>query len=135
MLPEVGIERWVKSIIDNLPLTKGDICDVSLQINIDGPPLLRSSNKQFGPILERLTKPCYSKPFVTGLCSGDQKTTNVHEYTEELVSELENLFQIGFLIFVNEEIRSRYTVSIIIYDAPAKAFVKQTKGHSGHHGW
>ena len=60
--------------------------------------------------------------------------TNVHGYTEELVSKLEKLFQNGVLISVDEIIRSRFTVSSIIYDAPAKAFVKQIKGHSGYHG-
>ena len=56
MLQEVGIERWVKFIIDSLPLAKGDIAEVSLQINLDGLPLFRSSNKQFWPILERVPK-------------------------------------------------------------------------------
>ena len=129
-----GIEKWVKSFIDSLPLEKDDIGEVSLQINIDGLPLFRSSNKQFWPILGRLAKPCDSKPFVIGLYSGDQKPTNVHEYTEELVTELENLLQNGVLISVDEEIRTRFTVSSIICDAPAKAFVKQIKGHSGYHG-
>ena len=69
-----------------------------------------------------------------GLYFGDQMPTNVHGYTEELVSKLENLFQNGVLISVDEIIRSRFTVSSIIYDAPAKAFVKQIKGHSGYHG-
>ena len=116
-------------------MQKGDIGEVSLQIYIDGLPLFSSPNQQFGPISERLTKSCYSKPFVIVLYSGDQKQANVHEYTEELVSELENLFQNRVLISVDEEIRSRFTVSSIIYDAPAKAFVKQIKDHSGYHGF
>ena len=85
---------------------------------------------QLWPILGRLIKPSFSKPFVIGLYSGDHKLTNVHEYAERLASELEILFQNGILISVDEEIHTRFTVSCIICDA--KAFVKQIKGHSGY---
>ena len=50
-----------------------------------------------------------------GLFFGDQKLTNVHKYTEELVTELENLFQNGVLIYFDEETRTRSAVSSIIF--------------------
>ena len=54
-----GIEKWVKTFIDSLSLAKDGIEEVSLQFNIDGLPLFRSSNKQFWHILGTLAKPCF----------------------------------------------------------------------------
>lgn len=129
-----GIETWVKSIIESHPVLKANsnIEEVSMQINIDGLPLFKSSNMQLWPILGRLVKPILSRPFVIGLYSGKQKPTNVHEYTEKLISELRDLFQNGILISGIEDIRPRFSLSCIICDSPAKSFVKQIKGHSGY---
>lgn len=91
-----GIEVWVKSIINSLPLSKTDVDEVSLQINIDGLPLFKSSNMQLWPILGRLVKPSVSRPFVIGLYCGIQKPTNVQEYLEKLVLELQDLFKMAF---------------------------------------
>ena len=44
------------------------------------------------------------------------------------MTEKENRFQNGVLISVDEEISTRFTVSSIMCDAPAKSFVKVSKG-------
>jgi len=129
-----GIEVSVKTIIDSLPISKDDVDEVSIQTNSDGLPLFKSSNMQIWPILGRLMKPSCSKPFVIGLYSGKQKPTNVHQYTEKLVSELQDLFQNGILISDDEEIHCRFSLSCFVCDAPAKAYLKQIKGHSGYYG-
>ncbi|WAR04720.1 hypothetical protein MAR_020089 [Mya arenaria] len=42
----------LKTIIDSLPISKDDVDEVSIQINIYGLPLFKSSNMQLWPILE-----------------------------------------------------------------------------------
>ena len=59
-----GIETCVKSIVDGLRISVENITEVSLQINIDGLPLFKSSSVQLWPILGRLVKPTISKPYM-----------------------------------------------------------------------
>ena len=58
----------------------------------------------------------------------------MYEYLDKFVSELEALYQDGCLLSENAAIRTKFSLSCIICDAPARAFVKQIKGHSGYHG-
>lgn len=125
-----GIENWVMSIVTGIE----NVTEVSLQVNIDGLPLFKSSGAQLWPILGRLVKPKISKPFVIGLYSGDQKPTSVAEYLNHFVRDLNDLFQNGVRVSDESEERVEFSLSCIICDAPAKAFVKQIKGHSGYHG-
>lgn len=116
-----GIENWVMSIASGIE----DVTEVSLQVNIDGLPLFKSSGAQLWPILGRLVKPVMSKPFVIGLYSGDQKPTSVTEYLGHFVRDLDNLFRNGVRISDESEDRVGFSLSCVICDAPAKAFVKQ----------
>ncbi|KAG1690735.1 hypothetical protein GQR58_007599 [Nymphon striatum] len=104
------------------------------RINIDGLPLFKSSGAQFWPILGKLVKPQISKPFIIGLFSGVSKPSNLFEYLEHLVTELDNLFLNGILISETAEDRVVLSLSCVICDAPAKAYIKQIKGHSGYSG-
>ena len=56
------------------------------------------------------------------------------EYLEHFVKELEGLFQNGIKLWDDSEIRAVFSLSCVICDAPAKAYIKQIKGHSGYHG-
>lgn len=124
-----GIEKWVKTMIftDNVE-------EVSIQVNIDGLPLFKSSGAQFWPILGKLVKPHISKPFLIGLFSGESKPSNLSEYLEHFVTELDNLFRNGILISETADDRVVFSLSCVICDAPAKAYIKQIKGHSGYSG-
>lgn len=95
--------------------------------------MFKSSGAEFWPILGRLVKPATSKPFVIGLYSGNQKPTNVSDYLDQFVTELDYLFQNGILISDAAANRVPFSLSCIICDALAKAFVKQVKGHSGYY--
>ncbi len=61
----VGLLQELQQL--NCPVPMTDITSVSLQINIDGLPLFRSSSTQFWPVLGRLISPYVYKPFVIGL--------------------------------------------------------------------
>jgi len=51
---------------------------VSMQINIDGIPLFKSTGGQFWPILGKLALPFPSEPFVIGISSGVNKPGNLN---------------------------------------------------------
>jgi len=110
-----------------------DIESVSVQFNIDGLPLFKSTNAQLWPILCRLIRPVETAPFVVGLYSGNKKPGNVHTYLQFFREELENLLTNGVKC-PNSDRTVLVYVSCFICDTPARAFVKQTKGHSGYYG-
>jgi len=99
-------------------------------MNIDGLPLFKSSNTQFWPILGRTIHPAVSKPFAIGIFLGNGKPKN---YLCDLIDHINNLTATGLLIpHTGQHIQIK--VSCVICDSPARAFVKQSKGHSGHFG-
>ena len=107
--------------------------EVSIQINIDGLPLFKSSRTQFWPILGRLTIPLETKPFIIGLYCGDQKPGNINEFLHDFVSEVKLLNEQGLLMErCNRKLKVK--ISCFICDAPARAFVKQVKYYNAYHG-
>ena len=114
-----------------LGLSPGDIDSVSIQINVDGLPLFKSSNTQLWPILGKLVNPQVQEPFIIGIFCGSQKPANLAEYLAEFVTETNTLEEEGKLW---QEGRIQVKVSCVICDAPAKAYLKQIKGHSGYFG-
>lgn len=109
------------------------ILSLSIQINIDGLPLFKSSSTQFWPILGRIVKPHTTKPFIVGLFVGQSKPGNVQEYLHDFVDECRILQEAGLKIPEVHHI-IQFNISCVICDTPARAFVKQVKGHSGYYG-
>lgn len=114
---------------DVLPRTE----QVTIQININGLPLFKSSGTQFWPILGRFTMPLETKPFIVGLYCGDQKPGNVSEFQCDLVSEMKLINEQGLLM---ERFNWKLKVKIFCFicDAPARVYVKQVKYHNAYHG-
>ena len=79
---------------------------------------------QIWPICGRIVDPKMSKPFLIGLYCGNCKPKNAHEYLDDFLNELVELE------FGNDCGLSVY-VQLIICHAPARAYILQTKGHSG----
>ena len=104
---------------------------VKLQLNIDGLPLFKSSNTQLWPILGMVEGLSCRQPFVIGLYSGASKPNNLTDFLNDFVSEMATLERDG--LYFHD---SHYNVSIsaVICDAPARAYVKNVKGHSGYSG-
>ncbi|XP_071582262.1 uncharacterized protein [Temnothorax nylanderi] len=132
---ESGGKMWYKGFKVNLDQmllpdylrTHGKII---IDINMDGLPLFNSSKLKFWPILGHLVG-TLNEPFIIAVYCGKSDPQNIEEYLEKYVSELENLFHNGY-----EYEGNNYEVVIRNYvlDAPARAFIKCCKGHSGYAG-
>ena len=129
-----GLAPSLLKLVENRPNAEtSDLNSVLVQFNIDGLPLFKSTSTQFWPILCRVIEPFECKPFIVGLYSGNRKPGNVQEYLQLFRDEIEVLIQNG-IQFSNSVRKFAVEISCFICDAPARAFVKQTKGHSGYFG-
>jgi len=97
-----------------------------VNINVDGVPLYRSSSTQFWPILCQINS---SKPIIVALFLGACKPNSVSEFLSDFVQEMSDLQSCGF---ASESGMRPAPVFLraVICDAPARAFIKSTKGHN-----
>lgn len=102
-----------------------------LQFNIDGLPLFKSSKLQFWPILGCLKCDYTKSPFLVGVFCGVGKPKSVFQYLEQFIGDLKNVLSNG-IRYLNKQFEVK--VSSFICDAPARAFIKQTKAHNGYSG-
>ena len=104
---------------------------ITFQVNIDGLPLFKSSNSQFWPILGMLDSPPIKEPFIIGLFYGSKKPTSASDFLSCFAAEMKELQMNG--LTYNGTLH-RVSMSVAICDAPARAFVKNIKYHSGYFG-
>jgi len=79
-----GVEKGIRDVLNQIdPLPKA----IHLQVNIDGLPLFKSSNKQFWPILGLVEEDKTKQPFVIALYLGSKKPENVNLFLESFVNE------------------------------------------------
>lgn len=102
---------------------------IELQVNIDGVPLFRSSNAQLWPILGRVVG--LKQPFIIGAFCGSTKPLNVNEFLSDFIMEASTLHSSGLNL---GDHCFKFQIQCFICDAPARAFIKQTKLHSGYFG-
>lgn len=103
---------------------------LTLRVNIDGLPLFRSSKMELWPILAKVKELAGSDVVIIGLYAGSTKPDSVQEYLKDFIQDLKLLTQEG--LHYNGK---HYNVALpdaFICDAPARAFLKCTKGHSGY---
>ena len=103
---------------------------IIISLNIDGFPLFKSSNTSVWPVLGAVTNLKPMKPFLITVTVGKSKPSNL-DFLNETMIDLNNLLINGF--DYNER-HFGVTLSCIICDAPAKAFVKRVKQYSGYYG-
>ena len=122
----IGIEGNLLRLLKNVKKLRK--CEtLSLQFNVDGLPLFKSSNIQLWPILCRVKN--IATPFVIALFCGSKKP-DVEPYLRQLVQELKDLLSEGVVY----DKQYKVEVSCFICDAPAKCFIKQVKQYSGYEG-
>lgn len=123
----IGVATQLKKFSDYVALPE----KLSLDVNIDGLPLFRSSKTKLWPVLLRLNN-VYSCPvFPVGIYMGRSKPNSCNEYLGKFITELAHLIsngiEIGGKLFYLE-------IRAIICDAPARAFVSGTHSHTSKHG-
>jgi len=84
---------------------------------------------QLWPILGRVVGT--NSPFLIGAFSGSCKPPNAEQFLRPFITEALELSDVGFML---QGVHFRAQISCFICDAPARAFVKQTKLHSGYYG-
>lgn len=94
---------------------------ISLNINIDGIPIYKSSKTQFWPILFTVHEIDNFVPMVAGIYCGDRKPASVQRYLQRLVEELQPLIEHGLTINNN---KLHVKIRCFICDAPARSMIK-----------
>lgn len=95
-------------------------------MNIDGVPLFMPSNSQFWPILCSFGG---FQPFLIALYYGDTKPKSVDESLYDFATEFRELKVNGIVV---DEKKFLVTFKAFICDAPARAFLKCVKSHTGY---
>ena len=106
---------------------------LSLNINVDGLPISNSKYWQMWPIQVLVTNADYSHPEIVSLFTGETKPPSVKDYLDEFVKELRFLSKNQFYVN-NNAYRIDINKCIFVADSPARAFIKQNKGHNSKHG-
>lgn len=101
---------------------------LQLQLHVDGMTVFKSSKLQLWPIIGRVLRPL-SSLFIIGIFCGKQKP-QIDEYLHDVVCDLKSILKDGFVTKEGRVIPVE--IAHIICDAPARAFIKQTKQHSGY---
>lgn len=127
----LGVKTAVVSKITENIAYATDNPHIRMQLNIDGLPLFKSTNGQFWPILGRLENYLNDEPFIIGLYYGVTKPKSVDEYLTDFVREMGILERDGF---DHAGLHFDISISSVICDTPARAFVKCVKSHSGYSG-
>jgi hypothetical protein len=125
---QFGLADQIESQIVDHSFEVNSNTSVSLQINIDGVPIFKSSGGQFWPILGKIDKPFVSKPFIIGIFYGVNKPSDL-DFLTEFVDECRKLLQHG-VVYNGFVIKLAF--SAFVCDTPAHAFLKGTKGHTAY---
>jgi hypothetical protein len=119
----MGHEKFKKKILEKH--------EINLSFNVDGIPIFKSSSKQFWPLSCRIhIKNVVVSPFAVAIFSGDSKPFSVAVYLQQFIEELNNLTSNGFEY--NGDIIP-VKIKTFSCDAPARAFLKCIKGHTGNY--
>ncbi len=122
----IGLEKGLRSkFLKYGPL---DADRITILCNIDGTPISNSSAQQIWPIL-CVAEELDSVPFAVAVYWGMNKPCSLHDYLKDFIAEIEQLIHSGFSwlgkVF-------SVTLRAFICDAPARAYLKCIKGHTGY---
>ena len=128
-----GIENCIKNVTQcGLALSNlSHIDKISMQCNIDGLPLFKSTGLQLWPILGLLKTPRSKKPFLIGIFSDYSKPSDLNEFLREFVDEGCRLEQSG----INMAGKTyKFSFHSFVCDAPARVMLKNIKSFNGYYG-
>jgi len=122
----VGLSKGLSNIVNkDVSAAKG----LELQINVDGIPLFKSTNISLWPILCSVNNSVDKEPFLVGLFCGKEKPSNAREFLSDFVAEASHLLAYGLVV---GSTKIPVAIHSFICDAPARAFMKGIKSHSGY---
>lgn len=123
-----GGEYWhnglTKSLLEISRLWPDMPDTISLNINMDGLPIHKSSKHEFWPILGNIyEEPRLISPFIIGIYYGVGKPADITVYLEDFVTEMATLIENGL---TDQDKNKTFTVKIrcFICDSPARAYIK-----------
>lgn len=104
--------------------------ELSVDFNIDGVPISKSSNSSFWLILAQIFGPdAYRKIYVVGVYHGFNKPKSFYDFLQPLINELHFLENYSFNI-----ISVKVNIRCIIADAPARNSCLGNKAYNGYFG-
>lgn len=101
----------------------------SLQINIDGSPLFKSTNNQFWAIIGEINNLCDETPFVIGIFTRQIKPSNLNDFLQRIIDDFKELTD------NSSDLNDKHfnvVLDSVNCDVLAKAFVKFIKGLTGY---
>ena len=123
-----GIRTQIENMIDKKDVTSNHL---ELQFGIDRLPLFKSSNTSLWPILCHVKQSSVKDPLVVGAYYGVSKPKNLEAFFQDFIYEMTDLIHNG-LTYKN--ITFDIEIHSFICDAPARAMIKNIKGHGGYFG-
>ena len=125
-----GLETGIQSRLAACPQFASTVAKIDLVINVDGIPISRSSKRNIWPILCTFG---YFSPITVAVFEGRGKPSSLHTFVKKFLDELIDLQQHGVKFIHGEK---NYCIPVStkawVCDAPAREWLKNTKGHSGY---
>ncbi|RVE41714.1 hypothetical protein evm_013645 [Chilo suppressalis] len=130
-----GLIKQLKKIIE----CANDLPDnISLNFNIDGLPLYKSSRQQFWPILCNISEMPRLPPLIISIYTGSSKPSNLESFFGPLIMELNELTSSNGLTVTVKSTGLEKTIPVkvraFICDSPARALIKGVVNFNGKHG-
>ena len=101
--------------------------ELKLMVNIDGLPLFKSSSTQIWPILVKFDS---SSPYIVALYAGEGHPENLGDFLKDFLEESTVLSEEGVFY---EDVQYSVKLWLMICDAPARAYLKCIKSHTGYY--
>ncbi|KAK4877644.1 hypothetical protein RN001_010150 [Aquatica leii] len=122
-----GLEYCLKKNVNNLSDSNITLNTIEININVDGLPLYKSSNSQVYPILCNIVG--NSTVEMVGIYYGCEKPKSSNLFLAQFVDDAINIINNGIIINGTFYI---IKIKAFVCDAPAKAFIKCIKNHTGY---
>ncbi|EAT39723.1 AAEL008504-PA [Aedes aegypti] len=104
---------------------------ISININIDGLPIYKSTTKNFWPILCNIYEIPSIAPIVVGIFYGYGKPKDVNAFLNPFIDELLPILESGIIIHGH---RLSIHIRCFVCDTPARSFIKNVTNFNGKYG-
>lgn len=115
-----GFENCLKDVFVNI----SEHVEISVNINMDGLPLFKSSKTEFWPILFNITEMPEVPPMAIGIFCGKTKCNNLDSFLLPFVEEMKKIMADGLVI---NSYKITVSIRCFVCDSPARAFIKGNK--------